>query len=289
MKKYIGAHVSSSGGVANAPINATKIAAKAFALFTRNQRQWNSKPLTDRDIDEFQSNLINSGITKDYILPHDSYLINLGSPDNDTRNKSIDAFVDEVNRCDILNLKYLNFHPGNAKKNITPKESIKISEDECIELIANSINYTLDNTKNIILVIENTAGQGSDVGYKFEHLRDIISKVKDKSRIGVCLDTCHTFVSGYNIRDNYDSVFSDFDNIVGFEYLKAMHINDSKIECGKRVDRHQSIGMGHIGIDFFKKLMNDCRFDNIPLILETIDETIWAEEIKMLYSFDKRI
>jgi deoxyribonuclease-4 len=279
--KYIGAHVSSSGGVFNSVKNALKINAKAFALFTKNQRQWVAKPLEDEVVNKFKDSLASSGIKAKHILPHDSYLINLGHPDEVKREKSLNAFIDEIKRCDILGLELLNFHPGSHLR--------EISEDECIQNIANSINSAIDSTANskVKLVIENTAGQGSNMGYKFEHLRDIIELVNDKSRVGVCIDTCHMFSAGYDIRDkeSYDSSWSEFDRVVGFKYLCGMHLNDSKAKLGSKVDRHHSIGKGEIGLEFFRVLMSDSRFDDIPLILETIDDTIWKDEIELLYSF----
>ncbi len=276
--KFIGAHVSISGGVFNAPLNAEEIGAKAFALFTKNQRQWSAKPLTEEAITKFKENLKKVGISPEHILPHDSYLINLGNPEEEKRRKSIEAFVDEVNRCYQLGLKYLNFHPGSHLR--------KVSEKECLKIIADSINEILERTKDVILVLENTAGQGSNVGYKFEHLAEIIDMVKDKSRIGVCLDTCHMFAAGYDIRTEkvYEKTMKEFDEVVGFKYLKGMHLNDAKSQLGSRVDRHHSIGKGNIGLDAFRFIMNDKRLNNIPLILETIDPSIWAEEIKLLYS-----
>ncbi len=279
MNKFVGAHVSASGGVFNAPINAKKIGAKAFALFTKNQRQWKAKPLDEETITKFKVNLEKAEILPKHVLPHDSYLINLGHPQEENREKSLDAFIDEVQRCEQLGLDRLNFHPGSHLK--------KISEEVCLDRIAESMNKTLQETKDVILVIENTAGQGSNLGYKFEHLAYLIDRSIDKTRVGVCIDTCHMFTAGYDIRtkEAYDKTWSDFDEIIGFEYLKGMHINDSKPELGSRVDRHDSLGKGKIGLDAFKFIMNDERMDDIPLILETIDESIWEEEIKLLYSF----
>ncbi|MCV6608518.1 MAG: deoxyribonuclease IV, partial [Campylobacterales bacterium] len=263
--KYVGAHVSASGGVENAPLNAHKIGAKAFALFTKNQRQWVAKPLTEESINLFKERCEEYGYTADMILPHDSYLINLGHPDKEKLEKSRDAFLDELQRCEQLGLKYLNFHPGSHLK--------EVSEEECLDTIAESINICLDKTKDVIAVIENTAGQGSNLGYKFEHLAHIIDKVEDKSRVGVCLDTCHTFVAGYDFRDEatYKKTFDDFEKIVGFKYLCGMHLNDSKPPLGSKKDRHHSIGEGEIGLEFFRMLMNDDRFNKIPMVLETID------------------
>jgi len=275
--KRVGAHVSASGGVQNAPINAQKIGAKAFALFTRNQRQWKSKPLREEEIQAFKENCEAENYSPAQILPHDSYLINLGNPEKEGLEKSRSAFYDEMNRCSLLGLKYLNFHPGSHKK--------MISEKECLTLVAESVNLALSKTSEVIAVIENTAGQGGNVGYRFEHLAEIIEQIEDKSRIGVCLDTCHTFASGYDIRtrETYDQTMKEFGDVVGFKYLKGMHINDSKVKLGSRVDRHHSIGAGELGIKPFEFIMNDSRLDEIPLILETIDETLWEQEIKLLY------
>ncbi|WP_345980240.1 deoxyribonuclease IV [Sulfurimonas sp. HSL3-2] len=276
--KYVGAHTSASGGVFNAISHAQEIGAKAFALFTKNQRRWDAKPLDTKTIDTFKKRLEDSGILPRHILPHDSYLINLGHPDDEKRAKSMEAFLDEVQRCELLGLDRLNFHPGSHLK--------EISEDECLGRIAEAMNRTLEKTSGVSLVLENTAGQGSNLGWKFEHLAHIIDKVEDKSRVGVCIDTCHMFTAGYDIRtrEAYDVTMAQFENIVGFKYLKGMHINDSKPDLGSHVDRHDSIGKGKIGIDAFRFIMNDERMDDIPLILETIDESIWAQEIKLLYS-----
>ena len=279
MNKYVGAHVSASGGVYNAVDNALEIGARAFALFVKNQRQWSAKPLDEKTIEKFKSKLEASGIAPKHVLPHDSYLINLGHPEDEKREKSKKAFLDEVQRCEQLGLVKLNFHPGSHLK--------KISEEECLDRIADAMNWTLDNSHNVSLVIENTAGQGSNLGYRFEHLAYLIDRVKDKSRVGVCIDTCHMFTAGYDIRtkEAYEKTWAEFEEIVGFEYLLGMHINDSKPPLGSRVDRNHSLGKGEIGLDAFRFIMNDPRMDDIPLILETIDESLWPEEIEMLYSF----
>ncbi len=276
--KYIGAHVSASGGVESAPVNAHAIGANAFALFTKNQRQWVAKPLTQESITLFKQNCEEFGFLPDYILPHDSYLINLGHPEEEGLEKSRAAFLDEMQRCEQLGLKLLNFHPGSHLN----KETV----EECLDRVAESINITLDKTKGVTAVIENTAGQGSNVGSEFWHLSYMIDKVEDKSRVGVCLDTCHTFTAGYDIVDDYDKVFNEFDQTVGMKYLRGIHLNDSKKALASHVDRHDSIGKGLIDIEFFKRFMKDERFDNMPIILETPDETRWAEEIAMLRSFE---
>ena len=276
--KYIGAHVSASGGVENAPVNAHEIGAKAFALFTKNQRQWKSAPLAKSSIVLFKENCEKFGFKPSHILPHDSYLINLGHPEQEGLDKSREAFLDEMSRCEELGLDRLNFHPGGSLA--------KISDEECLKRIAESINITLDQTRGVIAVIENTAGQGSNLGFKFEQIGFIISLVEDKSRVGVCIDTCHSFAAGYDLTSDeaFTATFRNFEEAIGFQYLKGMHINDSKKGLGSRVDRHDSLGKGTLGLEVFRRLMHDPRFDDIPLILETPDETIWKEEIQLLYS-----
>lgn len=280
-KKLVGAHVSISGGVFNAPLNAKAIGANAFAMFLKNQRQWVAKEYDDKTIDAFRANMQKCGFAADAVLPHDGYLINLGSPDVDARQKSFDAFLDEVRRTEELGLKLLNFHPGSHLR--------EIGEDECLKLIAERMNEAISRSKDVVLVIENTAGQGSNLGYRFEHLAKLIEMTDDKNRVGVCLDTCHTFASGYELRDKtgFDTTFAEFESIVGFKYLRGMHINDSKGGIGSKLDRHDSLGVGAIGIDAFSFIMQDARFDNIPLILETPNEDIWADEIKLLRSMEK--
>jgi len=275
--KYIGAHVSALGGVENAPLNAVEIGAKAFALFTKNQRQWSSPPLSAQNIRKFKDNCERHGFSSKHILPHDSYLINLGHPDNDAIEKSRTAFLDEMQRCEALGLELLNFHPGSSLK--------EISAEECLKRIAESINIALNKTRSVCAVIENTAGQGSNAGNKFEELKFIIDLIDDKSRIGICIDTCHAFAAGYDLvgESAFEETFEMFDRIIGFNYLKAMHLNDSKKGLGSRVDRHENLGLGTIGFEPFMRIMQDTRFDNIPLILETPDDTKWAEEIKLLY------
>lgn len=277
--KFVGAHVSASGGVENAPINAKAINAKAFALFTKNQRQWHSAPLTESSIEAFKKNCIDAGISADHILPHDSYLINLGHPSDEGLEKSRSSFLEEMQRCEQLGLKLLNFHPGSSLKEITT--------EQCLSRIAESINITLDKTKGVCAVIENTAGQGSNVGNQFEELKFIIDRVEDKSRVGICIDTCHAFAAGYDLcwQESWQETFNKFDQIIGFNYLKGMHLNDSKKGVGSKVDRHENLGNGEIGINAFEWIMKDPRFDNIPLILETPDESLWEKEIKLLYSF----
>ena len=274
--KYIGAHVSASGGVENAPLNAAKIGANAFALFVKNQRQWEAKPLTAENIENFKTNLKAVDIEPRHVLPHNSYLINLGHFDKAQREKSVTAFLDEIRRVEALGLETINFHPGSHLR--------EINEEECLENISQSVNFLLRNSSGVKLVIENTAGQGSNVGYKLEHLAYIINRCDDDERIGVCIDTCHTFAAGYDLTklEFYNEFMYNFDKIVGLKYLSAMHLNDSKFALGCKKDRHESLGKGFLGLESFKCIMQDSRTDDIPLILETIDESIWADEIKLL-------
>lgn len=276
--KMIGAHVSTSGGVFNAPKNARELGAKAFAMFTKNQRQWVAKPLNEEIISKFKDELEKSEILPKHVLPHDSYLINLGHPDEEKRKKSLTAFIDELERCKLLGLDRLNFHPGSHLK--------LISEDNCLELISESMNEALRQTSGVKLVIENTAGQGSSMGYDLKHLGFLIDNSIDKARVGVCIDTCHLFVAGYDFRSEktYNKTWEKFAKIIGFEYLMGMHLNDSKPDLGAKVDRHHSIGEGKLGLEPFRLIMNDERIDDIPMILETIDDTIWKQEIELLYS-----
>lgn len=276
--KYIGAHVSVAGGVTNAPVNAHAIGAKAFALFTGSSSRWVSKPISDAEAAMFAKRCGQYGYTPDVILPHDNFLINLGSPDSEKLEKSRKSFLDEMRRCEKLGLSMLNFHPG-SHLNVS-------SVDECLDRIAESINITLDVTSGVTAVIESTAGQGSNLGYDFAHIAHIIDKVEDKSRVGVCVDTCHTYSAGYDLRseEGYAETWRQFDEIIGAGYLRALHLNDDKRELGSRIDRHASIGEGTLGREFFVRLVNDPRFDNMPLILETPDDLLWAEEIAWLYS-----
>lgn len=276
--KYIGAHVSVEGGVSNAPVEAHAIGAKAFALFTGSSSRWVSKEIPEKEVNLFKKNCEIYGYTPDVILPHDNFLINLGSPDSKKLALSRKSFLDEMRRCEQLGLKLLNFHPGSHLN--------EISEEECLDRIAESINITLNKTSGVTAVLENVAGQGSNVGHTFEQLAHIIEKVEDKSRIGVCIDTCHAYSAGFDLAtpEGYDSTWKLFQDVIGFNYLKGMHLNDDKRKLGSRIDRHESIGKGTLGSEFFIRLMNDPRFDNIPLILETPDDLIWAEEIAWLYN-----
>ena len=277
--KFIGAHVSASGGVENAPRNARAIGATGFALFTKNQRQWSAPPLTAAQCEAFRRACEECGYTAAQILPHDSYLINLGHPESDGLEKSRASFVEEMSRCEALGLTLLNFHPGSHLN--------RIAVDESLRRVADSINMALDRTRGVTAVIENTAGQGSNLGFSFYHLASIIDRVEDKSRVGVCLDTCHAFAAGYDLATaaGCDAAFAEFDSVVGFRYLRGMHLNDAMKPTGSHVDRHAPLGEGAIGWECFRYIMADSRFDSIPLILETPDESRWPEEIAALKSF----
>ena len=279
--KFVGAHVSTSGGVENAPVNAFAIGAKAFALFTKNQRQWAAKPLSQESIKAFKENCEKYGYNPEHILPHDSYLINLGHPEKEGLEKSRKAFLDEMQRCEQLGLDRLNFHPGSHLN--------KIDEEACLKTIAESVNIVLDQTRGVTAVIENTAGQGTNMGHTFEQIRFIIDFVEDKNRVGVCIDTCHAYAAGYDLKtqQGYEETFRKFNDIVGFKFLKGLHINDTKKDFASRVDRHELIAKGFLGEEPFRLIMNDPRFDNLPLILETPDDEKWKEEIRFLYGLVK--
>lgn len=279
--KYIGAHVSASGGVQNAPGNAEAIGANAMAIFTKSQRQWKAKPLEEKNITQFKANLAECGIKPEHVLVHDSYLINIGNPEPEKREKSLNALVDEALRVEQLGLTLLNIHPGSHLK--------QISEEECLDHIAAGVNFVLSKTESAVIVLETTAGQGSNMGHRFEHLAYIIDRVEQKERVGVCIDSCHIFAAGYDLRtkEAYDKTMADFDRVIGFNYLKGMHLNDSKQPFESRKDRHHSLGEGLIGLDAFKFIMEDPRLDDMPLILETIDDTIWKDEVELLRSYCK--
>nr|WP_314793384.1 deoxyribonuclease IV [uncultured Campylobacter sp.] len=280
--KRIGAHVSASGGVFNAPLNAAKIGADAFAMFVKNQRRWDAPPLSAEDTIAFKDALKQSGIRAEHVLVHDSYLINLGHPREAEREKSLNAFIDEIRRCEALGLRLLNFHPGSHLN--------EISAQVCLDNIAGSLNFAIANTTGIKLVLENTAGQGSNLGYDFAQLAYVIGKISNKDRIGVCIDTCHAFAAGYDLRSRqaYERTMSEFDRAIGYKFLSGMHLNDTKNELGVRKDRHESLGRGFLGLAAFENIMNDPNIDEIPLILETIDDSLWAEEIALLRSMQGR-
>ncbi|AIN47311.1 deoxyribonuclease IV [Candidatus Palibaumannia cicadellinicola] len=275
-KKFIGAHVSATGGLNKAIIRAHALQATAFAMFTKNPRQWKAAALTQNTIESFRATCAEYHYTKEQILPHNSYLINLSHPIKDEFEKSLAAFIDEMHRCEQLGLSLLNFHPGCHLQ--------QINEYTSLTRIAESINVALEKTTSITAVIENTAGQGSHMGFSFEQLAEIIRQIDDKNRIGVCIDTCHAFAAGYDLRTEQSCVatFNDFADTIGFKYLRGLHLNDAQRSCGSRVDRHQSLGEGKIGYTAFAWIMADKRFDGIPIILETINPALWSQEIAWL-------
>ncbi len=262
MKILLGAHMSIAGGVDKAVERAAKIGCTTFQLFTKNSNQWKANPLNEQTIQNYKRLLKLTKIKP--VVAHDSYLINLCARDKSILKKSREAFIDELKRCEILEIEYLNFHPGSH---------MGLGEEDGIKLIAESINIAHEKTKGFKVksMIETTAGQGTSIGYRFEQLRKIIDLVEDKRRLAVCVDTCHIFAAGYDIRteQSYLSTFEEFDKIIGLKYLKAFHLNDSKKSLGERVDRHEHIGKGKIGLNGFRFIMNDERFVNIPKILET--------------------
>lgn len=275
----VGAHVSAAGGIGKAPENAARIGAEAFALFTRNQRRWETPPLSDEEIRSFRSACHACGYASRVILPHDGYLINLANPDSGGLEKSRRAFLEEFKRCRDLGLGTVNFHPGSPKG--------KISDTEGLTRIAESVNLVLESVPGVTAVIENTAGQGHSLGHRFEHLAAIIDGVADKTRIGVCLDTCHLFAAGYDLRtpEAYETTMDEFARVIGFDKLKGMHLNDARGGFAARVDRHASLGEGNIGWAAFRLIMSDPRTAGVPLILETPDPDRWPREIATLKSF----
>ncbi|ETW09975.1 hypothetical protein, variant 1 [Aphanomyces invadans] len=286
-QKLVGAHVSGANGLENVVFNAAKIGARAFAFFTRSHRSWSCKPLTQDTITAFHAAMKRFGYAPGDVVPHGSYLLNCGSPDVDVLQKSREGLLDEVRRCEALGLSLYNFHPGATKNEITV--------EECLDLIAESIELTLKQTKGVTILVENMSNQGSTIGGPFTHLRGIIDRVSEphRDRVGVCLDTCHAFAAGWDLRDDeYEKTMAEFDATVGFKYLKAVHLNDSQGEVGCHVDRHEKIGRGHVGLKSFRRLMNDPRFNHIPMILETpyVDDDGYEAEISLLYSlYDKDI
>lgn len=272
---YIGPHVSISGSLSLAPKRAREIGASGFGIFTRNQRQWISKPLSDEEIALFKQSLEENGYTRDMVLPHDSYLINLGNPDEEKRKKSLDAFIEEERRVSQLGLRYLNFHPGSHVNQIDP--------DGCLSLIAESLSKAMEAVPDVEPVLEITAGMGSNMGSRIEELRSIIERCGNDPRLGVCIDTCHAFQSGYDLSEpkKAEAFFDELDGMLPGR-LKGLHLNDAKAPCGKHLDRHESLGKGQIGLDTFLWISEQRRFENIPMVLETPNETLWPEEVRML-------
>ncbi len=275
---YFGAHTSIAGGLKQAAVRAHELGANAFALFTKNQNRWFSPPLKEEEILLFKETTQSLGFQKEQILPHDSYLINLGNPDEEKRKKSIDSFSDELERVRQLGLGKLNFHPGSHLK--------EISIEEELTLIARSLDLAMERVAIVHPVLETTAGQGSNVGWRFEEIRDIIAQSSYPERLGVCIDTCHSHAAGYEMRteEGYGRMMEEFGKIIGFSKLEGMHLNDAKSGFASHVDRHAPLGKGTIGLSLFSMIAKDERTAGIPLILETPDETLWKEEIAWLKS-----
>ncbi len=264
----LGAHVSIAGGLYKAPARGTELGCTAIQIFTKNQVQWQAPPLAEADIQNYKPTYQAAGLKA--VCSHDSYLINIGSADSALLEKSRNAFIDEIQRAHLLEIPYLVFHPGAFKSG---------NEKECLRIIAESINFCLDQIGKtpVQVLLETTAGQGTTVGYRFEQLRGIIDLVQRPANIGVCLDTCHIFVAGYDIRDenSYQKTIREFDDVIGLDRLKVIHLNDTKKAIGSRVDRHENIGLGTIGENGFRLIMNDNRLANIPKILETPGGDEW--------------
>ncbi|MDK2859260.1 MAG: deoxyribonuclease [Sphaerochaeta sp.] len=272
----IGPHTSIAGGVHNAAIQAANLRANAFGMFTKNQRQWKSKDLDKEAITLFKSTMVEKGFTAQQVLVHDSYLINLGNPDPEKRKKSLEAFIDELRRVDQLGLSLLNFHPGSHLGLIDPKESLS--------LVAQSLDIALSETDHVVAVIENTAGQGTNLGSSFEELAYLFEQCTQRERIGFCIDTCHAHAAGYSMSspEEFNTAIEQFDTLLGLSHLKGMHLNDAKSNAGSHLDRHASLGMGSIGWATFEYIACDARFENMPLILETVDDTLWKDEVAHL-------
>ena len=262
MNQLLGAHTSTSGGVSKAIERANKLNFSAIQIFTKNNNRWFSKPLEEDEIEKFRS--LDDKSTVKFIVSHDSYLINLCSSNPEILEKSQNAFIDELTRCELLGIPYLNFHTGSHTGR---------GEDDGLKVISDSINIAHSKTKgfNISSMLEITTGQGTVLGYRFEQINKIIESIEEVERMSVCIDTAHMFAAGYDFRDeeSYIKTMQEFDDIIGIDRLKCFHINDSKKELGSRVDRHENIGKGFIGLDGFRNIMNDKRLTTIPKILET--------------------
>jgi len=259
-KSLIGAHISISGGFDKIFARGESIGCNAIQIFTKSNRQWNAKQIEQNEVELYNKAKKESSIKS--IIAHAGYLINIGSSNKATAEKSVQSLTEELNRCYLLDIKYLVLHPGSKQES---------SEKECLDLIAQRINSIFEVTKQTSILLENMAGQGNSVAYKFEQLQYIISKIEDKKRIGICFDTCHAFAAGYNFstQEGYNKVFEEFDKIIGIDLLKAMHINESKKAAGSKVDRHANLTKGEIGMTAFELIFKDERFKNIPKILET--------------------
>ena len=279
----LGAHVSVAGGLQNAIHWALEIEADTFQMFSKNQRQWIAKPLTDEDIEAFKTPLSQTNLGP--LMIHDSYLINMGSPDEEKGKRAQIAFLEEYKRCEALGVAYLNFHPGSHTHPKKDMRDDKQTRNEALERIAQHMNKTLEKTKGYEskLVIENAAGQGTNVGIKFEEIKYIIDNIDDKKRVGVCIDTQHAWASGYDWRNDFNQIWDDFESTVGMEHLVALHLNDSKSDLGSRVDRHENIGMGKLGKKTFKSFMQEKRLEHLAGYLETPGgPEMWKPEIAVL-------
>ena len=298
-KMFVGAHVSSAGGVQNAVMNSVHIGANAFALFLKSQRKWANPPLADDQCSNWHTNCAHQSYdAKQHVLPHGSYLVNLAHTDPMRTKQAYDAFIDDLKRCERLGIHLYNFHPGNVAGKMRP---------EAIAHLASNLNKAHKETSNVVTVLENMAAGGNVIGSTFEDLRDIIELVEDKSRVGICLDTCHAFAGGYDLRtpQALEETLQHLDDLVGVKYLRALHLNDSKAPYQSHRDLHANIGTGFLGLRAFHAIMNESRFEGLPMVLETPievrdedgnvvkdekgkdkeDKGIWAREIKMLESF----
>ncbi|KAK7203347.1 Apn1 protein [Myxozyma melibiosi] len=279
LKMFVGAHVSSAKGVFNAVTNSNRTGGNAFALFVKPQRRWTASPLKPEEISEFGklAKELDYDLKK-HALPHGSYLINLANLDKDKNKQAYDAFLDELKRCEQLGIGHYNFHPGSTLGN---------DRATALKQLATNVNRAIKETSSVKIVLENMAGHGNLIGSTWEDLKEVIDMVEDKTRVGVCIDTCHTFAAGFDIRTQelYDKMWEEFDRVVGLKYLSSIHLNDSKAPLGSNRDLHQNIGLGFLGLESFRVLMNTKHVEGLPMILETPngeDETVWAREIKYI-------
>jgi deoxyribonuclease-4 len=272
----IGPHTSIAGGLEKAAERAADLGANAFGMFSKNQRQWHAKPLEAEQVALFKQRMAELGFTANNVLVHDSYLINLANPDDEKQHKSLIAFIDEIRRIEQLGLSLLNFHPGSHLGSLTAEEATA--------RVAAALDQSIEATDHAILVIENTAGAGSTLGASVEELAMILDASDHPQRIGFCLDTCHAHVAGYDLStiEGFETLIARFDTLIGLDKLKGMHLNDAKSGPGSRLDRHASLGEGTIGWPTFDHIAGDERFANMPLVLETIDESLWAAEVARL-------
>ncbi len=280
--KVLGGHVSVTGGVQNAPQHARDVTCDCMQIFSKNQMQWSSKPLAPEDVSLYKENMAAHGIRETVI--HDSYLINLGTPDAALMKKSREAFLEEVVRAETLGVRNLIFHPG---------AHMGAGEQAGLRRIADSLNWARKEAGSgaVCFVLENTAGQGTLLGHSFEQLAKIIDMLDDQKDAGVCFDTCHAYAAGYDVksRKGYEATFALFDDVLGADTMRAMHINDSKGKQGSHLDRHAQIGEGFLGLECFAHFMNDERWDGIPMVLETPEgEKRYKKELKALRSLVKR-